>query len=66
VAAVLAAAAGLAFYDGFSFPTATGVLFVLMGLAGALRRLAFHGDTPYDETHRFLGVLSRLEARAGP
>jgi O-antigen ligase len=64
VASICAAAAGLAFYDGFSFPTATGVLFVVMGLAGALRRLATHGDTRYDDTHRFLGVLTRREARA--
>ena len=65
VASIGAAAAGLAFYDGFSFPTATGVLFASMGLAGALRRLAVHGDTPYDQTHRFLGALTRGEGRAG-
>jgi O-antigen ligase len=63
-ASVVTAAAGLAFYDGFSFPTATGVLFVLLGLTGALRRLVLHGDQPYDETHRFLSAFPRREARA--
>lgn len=38
-AAVCAGAVGLAFYDGFGFPTATGMLFLVLGLAGAGLRL---------------------------
>ncbi|MBD8870481.1 O-antigen ligase family protein [Nocardioides donggukensis] len=35
---------GLAFYDGFSFPMATGVMFLLLGMAGALYRLVRYGE----------------------
>lgn len=38
-AAVGAGAIGLAFYDGFGFPMATGILFLVLGLAGAGLRL---------------------------
>lgn len=38
-AAVGAGAIGLAFYDGFGFPMATGILFLILGLAGAGLRL---------------------------
>jgi hypothetical protein len=38
-AATAGGAVGLAFYDGFSFPMASSVLFLLLGLAGAQYRL---------------------------
>lgn len=40
VAAIFASAAGLALYDGFGFPMATGMTFLILGLAGAGLRLA--------------------------
>ena len=40
LAAVCSGALGLAFFDGFSFPMSTGVLFLVLGLAGAMLRLA--------------------------
>ena len=40
VAAVLAVCIGMLFYDGFAFPQATGVLFVVAGLAAGSQRLA--------------------------
>ncbi|MEO8906536.1 MAG: O-antigen ligase family protein [Microbacteriaceae bacterium] len=39
VASIAAGAAGLAFFDTFSFPQSAGVFFVLIGLAGAAWRL---------------------------
>jgi polysaccharide biosynthesis protein PslJ len=45
-AAALAGAVGLAFYDGFSFPMASGTLFLVLGLAGAQLRLARLAATP--------------------
>ncbi|WP_110182143.1 O-antigen ligase family protein [Nocardioides solisilvae] len=39
VAAVAAAAVGLVTYDGLSFPTASGLTFLVVGLCGALWRL---------------------------
>ncbi|GGU07033.1 hypothetical protein GCM10007979_00770 [Nocardioides albus] len=42
--AVAAAALGLGTYDGLSFPTATGVLFLVLGITGALRRLVREND----------------------
>lgn len=41
-ASVAAGATGLAFYDGFGFPMATGVLFLVLGLSGAGLRLTRH------------------------
>jgi O-antigen ligase len=38
-AGIAAAALGLGTYDGLSFPTSTGILFLVLGLAGAHRRL---------------------------
>jgi O-antigen ligase len=40
MAAVVSGAAGLAFFDTFGFPQSAGCFFVVLGLAGALRRLA--------------------------
>jgi O-antigen ligase len=40
VAAVLSGAAGLAFFDTFGFPQSAGCFFLLLGMAGALGRLA--------------------------
>jgi len=40
VAAVLAVCVGMLFYDGFAFPQATGLLFVVAGLAASSLRLA--------------------------
>jgi O-antigen ligase len=39
-ASICAGAAGLALYDGFGFPMATGTHFLMLGLAGAGLRLA--------------------------
>ena len=39
-AGIMAGAAGIAFFDLFSFPQSAGCLFLLLGMAGALRRLA--------------------------
>ena len=38
-AAIAAATIGLGTYDGLSFPTATAILFLVVGVAGATRRL---------------------------
>lgn len=40
VAAVLAVCVGMLFYDGFAFPQATGLLFLVAGLAASSQRLA--------------------------
>lgn len=40
VAAIVAGAAGLAFFDTFSFPQSAGIFFLLVGMAGAARRVA--------------------------
>lgn len=40
MAGILAGGAGIAFFDLFSFPQSAGCFFLLIGLAGALRRLA--------------------------
>lgn len=48
-AAVAAASVGFGTYDGLSFPTATGILFLVIGLAGASWRL---DRTNTDLTHR--------------
>ena len=40
LASVAAGAAGLAFFDTFGFPQSAGCFFLLIGLAGAARRLA--------------------------
>ena len=40
LAAILSGAAGLAFFDSFGFPQSAGCFFLLLGLAGALRRLS--------------------------
>jgi O-antigen ligase len=39
VAAVAAGAAGLAFFDTFGFPQSAGCFFLILGLAGGMRRL---------------------------
>lgn len=39
VASVAAGACGLAFFDAFAFPQTAGCFFLLIGLAGAMRRL---------------------------
>jgi O-antigen ligase len=43
-AATSGGAVGLAFYDGFSFPMASGLLFLLLGLAGAQYRLVLTAE----------------------
>lgn len=47
LAGIAAGALGLALFDGLSFVMSTGVLFVMMGLAGALLRLMRHGDVDF-------------------
>jgi hypothetical protein len=49
-AATAGGAVGLAFYDGFSFPMASGVLFLLLGLAGAQYRLVMAASGPRRRT----------------
>lgn len=39
MASIIAAAAGLAFFDTFAFPQSAGGMFLMLGLAGAMRRL---------------------------
>jgi hypothetical protein len=49
VGAVLAVCVGMLFYDGFAFPQATGMLFVVSGLAAASLRLSLaERDLPQD------------------
>lgn len=50
MAAVLAGAACLAFFDTFAFPQTSGCLFLVIGIAGAMRRLASETSTDADET----------------
>lgn len=38
-ASIVAAAAGMAFFDTFAFPQSAGGMFLMLGLAGAMRRL---------------------------
>ncbi|MBB3326100.1 O-antigen ligase family protein [Microlunatus antarcticus] len=40
LASIVSGAAGLAFFDSFGFPQSAGCFFLVLGLAGALRRLA--------------------------
>ncbi|WP_175539546.1 O-antigen ligase family protein [Nocardioides exalbidus] len=40
LASIIAAAAGTAFFDIFAFPQSAGGLFLMLGLAGAMRRLS--------------------------
>ncbi|GAA3579243.1 hypothetical protein GCM10022197_40910 [Microlunatus spumicola] len=40
LAAIASGAAGLAFFDSFGFPQSAGCFFLVLGIAGALRRLA--------------------------
>jgi len=47
IASIAAGACGLAFFDTFGFPQSAGCFFLLLGLAGASRRLAIA-----DGTHR--------------
>ena len=42
MASIVAGAAGLAFFDAFAFPQSAGGLFFMLGLAGAMHRLARH------------------------
>lgn len=44
IASIVAGAAGLAFFDTFAFPQSAGGLFILLGLAGAMRRLTMPDD----------------------
>lgn len=46
VASIAAGAAGLAFFDTFSFPQSAGAFFLLIGLAGASWRLNRPGGVP--------------------
>lgn len=45
MAGIAAGALGLALFDGLAFPLSTGVLFLLLGFAGALRRLNDESET---------------------
>lgn len=43
IASIAAGACGLAFFDTFAFPQSAGCFFLLLGLAGAMRRLTLAG-----------------------
>jgi O-antigen ligase len=60
-AAICAGAAGLALYDGFGFPMASGTHFLMLGLAGAGLRLARLEAAQADRT----AETSAAAARAG-
>jgi O-antigen ligase len=47
LASIVSGAAGLAFFDSFGFPQSAGCLFLVLGLAGALRRLAPASSTAF-------------------
>jgi O-antigen ligase len=49
LASVAAGAGGLAFFDAFAFPQTAGCFFLLIGLAGAMRRLT---QTPAPDRQR--------------
>ena len=49
LASVAAGAGGLAFFDAFAFPQTAGCFFLLIGLAGAMRRLT---QTPAPDPRR--------------
>lgn len=51
LAAILAGATAMAFYDLFSFPQSAGCFMLLIGLAGALHRLARDGEAPSGRRH---------------
>lgn len=51
MAAIMAGAAGLAFFDTFAFPQSAGVFFLLIGMAGAARRLALMDAAPPGSLH---------------
>lgn len=63
-AAVAAAATGLATYDGMSFAMGTGVLFLVLGLAGAAWRLA-REERSAGERHLVPAGSLAPRARAG-
>ena len=46
IASIVAGVVGLALFDGFAFPMATGTLFLVLGLAGAQWRLASRPSIP--------------------
>ena len=46
LAAGISGAAGLAFFDGFGFPQSAGCLFLVLGLTGALHRIAVRTKAP--------------------
>ncbi|WP_448071230.1 O-antigen ligase family protein [Georgenia yuyongxinii] len=58
VASLAAGLASLALFDGFSFPMATGALFLMIGLTGALWRLGTVGQDlpPGPESHAVTGL----------
>ena len=60
-AAIGAGALGLAFFDGFGFPMCNGVVFLVVGLAGALWRLARDGEA--HEAQPFINLRHRLRLR---
>ena len=63
VAAVLAVCISMLFYDGFAFPQATGLLFVVSGLAAASLRLA---DADQAQPEHSLRPDSRVSGRRTP
>lgn len=54
-AGIAAAAIGFGTYDGLSFPTGTGILFLVVGIAGATWRLAREDPTEEPTTGRETG-----------
>jgi len=60
-AGVAAGACSLAFFDTFAFPQSAGCFFLLMGLAGAYRRLASSERTPPGAPDDVAGAFERAQ-----
>ena len=66
VAAIASASVGLLTYDGLSFPMATGVLFVVIGLTGQLRRTAALAGADDGVVVPVVPGIARAPSAAGP
>ncbi len=62
IASIAAGASGLAFFDTFGFPQSAGCFFLLLGMAGALRRLVLADASIYRAAHS----PGRVSQKVGP